>query len=543
VRRDLSAMERERFDVLVIGGGINGTAVAREAARRGFSVALVEKHDLGWGTTAGSTRLIHGGLRYLETFDFGLVREGLREREALLRLAPHLVKPLPFLTPIYKGSRRGPLAVRLGMYLYDLLSYDKSLPSHRWLSREEILALEPQLNPDDLLGGALYYDGQVDFPERMCVEHALDAVAHGAWVANYAEVTGVRYHAELSEYRVDVTDRLKGSEHTLSAKLVVNATGPWADALQGVDAARGRLRKTKGVHVLVESFTRHAVVQLAQSDGRVFFTVPWQGYSLIGTTDTDYEGDPGQATATNEDVTYLLKETKRYFPAVALNQPYLTTTGIRPLVARRPGESESQTSRRQEVIDSDPGKPFGVVTILGGKLTNHRAVAVQAVDLLSRKLRKGRRTPAADAPFYGGRLDLRMDPASWKKEYSFLGLSEGVWTRLVSLYGSQVPQVLELCREDPALARPVAPGSKDIVAQVVYGVQSEMCRRTSDFLLRRTGAGLLPHGMEMQENVRRILAELLEWDADEMAKDREQTEREAARIAVPRGFSVSGLAG
>lgn len=526
-------MEAIRFDVLVIGGGINGTAVAREAARRGLVVGLVEKHDLGWGTTAGSTRLIHGGLRYLETFDFGLVREGLKEREALLNLAPHLVKPLAFLTPVYRGSRRGPLAIRTGMYLYDLLSYDKSLPSHRWLTRDEILALEPGLNPDGLLGGALYYDAQVDLPERMCVEHALDACAHGARVANYAEVTALAFDASLSAYRVRVVDRLAGSEHALTAQLVVNAAGPWADTVPGSGGGANRLRKTKGVHVLVDSFTRHAVVQLAQSDGRVFFAVPWQGYSLVGTTDTDYSGDPGHATATSEDVAYLLRETRRYFPALAGARAYMTTAGVRPLVARRPGESESQTSRRQEVIDSDPGKPYGVVTILGGKITNHRAVAVQAVDLIRKKLQKGSKAPASGAPFYGGGFDMQKDVAGWKEEFGDLSLSEAAWKRLVSLYGARLPEVLEYCHRDPSLARPITTGSREIVAQVVYAVEKELCRRTTDFLLRRSGAGLLPGGLEMHEPVRRILAELLDWDDGDLAADREQTQREATRIAMP----------
>lgn len=531
-------MEGERFDVLVIGGGINGTAVAREAARRGLSVGLVEKHDFGWGTTAGSTRLIHGGLRYLETFDFGLVREGLKEREALLHLAPHLVKPLPFLTPVYKASRRGPLAMRAGMYLYDLLSYDKSLPAHRWLAKDELLALEPKLNPEGLLGGALYYDAQVDLPERMCVEHALDAAAHGAMAANYAEVIDIRFDAPASCYRVRVLDRLQGKEHTLQALLIVNAAGPWADAIPGSGAAAGRLRKTKGVHVLVEAFTRRAVVQLAQRDGRVFFTVPWRGYSLIGTTDTDYAGDPGEAAAERDDVAYLLEETRRYFPSASLERPYLATAGIRALVSRRPGESESKVSRRQEVIDSDPKKPYGVLTILGGKITNHRVVAAQTVDALQRKLGKGVRGSTRDAPFYGGAFDKEKDPAAWKAEYRFLGLSDEVWKHLVSLYGARVPEVLEPCRRDPALARPVAPGSKEIVAQVVYAVEKEMCRRTSDFLLRRTGAGLLPRGMEAHQGVRQVLAELLGWDADEIAADERQTEWEASRLAVPRDLSL-----
>ena len=473
MRRELEEMERTLFDVLVIGGGINGTAAARDAAYRGLVVGLVEKHDFGWGTTAASTRLIHGGLRYLETFDLGLVREGLREREALLKLAPHLVKPLPFITPVYKGSRRGPSAIKLGMYLYDLLSYDKSLPAHRWLETDQLLALEPHLNPAGLLGGALYYDARVDLPERICIEHALDADARGARLANYAEVVEVSFDRPI--HRVTVVDRLTGRRHSLSAKLIINAAGPWADTVATTCAGgslgkrtpgtpdpgvAGRLRKTKGIHVVADSFTRHAVVQLAQSDGRVFFVVPWRGYSLIGTTDTDFSGDPGEAKAEGDEVDYLLRETSRYFPTAHLTATHFTTAGVRPLVLRRHGETESQTSRRHEVIDSAPGESWGMVSILGGKITNHRVAAAQAVDVACRKLRMGRRSSTAGLPFYGGGVDMQKDPPLWKREYESLSLSDAVWQELVSIYGGRTPEILELCRKDPLCLDPFSQAAR-----------------------------------------------------------------------------------
>ncbi|HLS90089.1 MAG TPA: glycerol-3-phosphate dehydrogenase/oxidase [Limnochordia bacterium] len=543
MQRDLRAMEETLFDVLVVGGGINGTAAARDAARRGLVVGLVEKHDFGWGTTATSTRLIHGGLRYLEHFDFALVREGLREREALLRWAPHRVKPLPFITPIYKKSRRGPLAIRVGMYLYDLLSYDKSLPSHRWLSASEVLALEPHLNPEGLTGGALYYDAQVDLPERFCIDHAREAASFGARLANYAEVVDIAL--EETVHHVTVVDRLTGQRHVLKARLVINAGGPWADVVMPRGGAQGggegpreqvarRLRKTQGIHVVVDAFTRHAIVQLAERDGRVFFVVPWRGYALIGTTDTDYDGDPGEARASAQDVAYLIDETRRYFPGVRMDPIYLTTAGVRPLVLRRPGESESQTSRRHLVLDSAPGKSWGIVTILGGKLTNHRVVAAEAVDIACRKLQKGTGMKAPDGPFFGGDVDVKKDLSSWKKEYEALALSDETWEQLAFLYGSRTPEVLELCRQDPDLARPLLPGSEVIAAQVVYAVEKEMCRRTPDFMLRRSLMGLTPGGMAHAAHVRKMMAELLAWDDAELEQDREQTEREAAKIGVPK---------
>src|SRR5579864_4304716 len=328
-KQTLDALRRGPLDVLIVGGGIVGTGIARDLALRGLKVALVEQRDFASGTSARPTRLIHGGLRYLEMFDFGLVRTDMREREVLLRLAPHLVQPLRFLMPMYRRSVLYRAKVQAGMQLYDALSFDKSLPTRQWLNRRQLLRVEPGINPVGLQGAWQFYDGQVSFVERLVVENALDAAQHGATVLTYAPaveflrdeaggVTGARVRDRLGDQTVDV-----------HARLTVNATGPWLDiTTAGLrPGRRSLLRLTKGVHIVTPSATRKAHVLFAQRDGRLFFVIPWMNYSLVGTTDTDYLGDPAEAAATQEDVEYLVDEARRVFPEGDFDNIYYAYAG------------------------------------------------------------------------------------------------------------------------------------------------------------------------------------------------------------------------
>ena len=405
MKRQLEQMATKEYDVLIIGGGINGTAVARDAALRGLRTALVEKEDFGYGTTSRSTRLIHGGLRYLEHFDFGLVREGLREREVLLKTAPHLVKPLPFLVPVYKGDRVGIPKLRAGMILYDLLSWDKSMPSHRFLKVQEALEKEPLLNSENLVGAMVYYDGQVEMPERVSVENVLQAAEHGADIAN---------HALVEKYLMDgarvvgarVRDLLTDKVYDVKAKFVVNAAGPWIDEMNSklLEKYRPRMRLTKGIHLLIPQIVNHAIVLLAQSDGRLFFAVPYQGYTLIGTTDTDYAGDLDDIRATRDEVEYLVAETRRVFPSLPTDEIYYTTAGLRPLV-RVEGKSEGATSRKHKIVDHAQDGYDGLLSLLGGKITSQRFFAEQTVDLITKRMGLKVPSPTRTKPFYGGDFD------------------------------------------------------------------------------------------------------------------------------------------
>lgn len=375
------------FDVIIIGAGINGAGIARDAAMRGLKVLLLDKGDIASGASSASTRLIHGGLRYLEHFEFGLVRESLRERETLLRIAPHLVKPLTITIPIYNQSKRGRATIRAGMIAYDLLSWGKSLPRHRMLSRAETLKQSPGLNQEGLLGAAQYFDAQVEFAERLVVENVLDARERGAEVMTYAPVT--KLTVEGVEFVSD------GETHFARASLIVNAAGPWVDQLlerAPVESER-LIGGTKGSHIVVPPFpgaSKSAIYLEAQSDGRPFFIIPWNGNYLIGTTDVRFEDDPDQVRSEWWEIDYLLAETNRAFPDAGLTHERIlfTYSGVRPLPWTR-NEDEQSITRRHFIREHPRMK--NLLSIVGGKLTTYRSLAEGCVDLIFRKL--GRPSP------------------------------------------------------------------------------------------------------------------------------------------------------
>lgn len=489
----------DMYDLIVVGGGIIGAGVARDAALRGLNVALFEKSDFGAGTTAGSTRLIHGGLRYLEMLDFRLVRMDLRERETLLRIAPHLVKPLEFVVPFYDRNLFYRAKMRAGMLLYDAFSYDRSLPGHRFLSAAEVRTREPQLRAEGLQGAASYYDAQVNSPERLCLENILDARAHGAQVRNYCEVTGaLRDQGGIRGVRV--RDSLTGEETEVHGRLVVNASGPWFDrAAQALEQSPRRvIRSTKGIHIACESHSRDAVVLFAP-DNRLFFVIPWLGYSWIGTTDTDFTGDPADARATGDDVAYLLRSTQPFFPALRESSILWSNAGVRALVMQ-PG-SESSVSRLHKIIDGSATGSPGLVSIAGGKITGYRAIAEEAVDLVCRRLGQRYECVTATMPLPGAAASLLPT-----------ALEPGVMTHLRSLYGSRAAEVAEAAAEQPNLAQPLAPAYPDIAAQVVHAVRHELCLRLPDFLLRRTFIGFSrDQGLEAVPAAAALMARELAW--------------------------------
>lgn len=378
------------YDVVIIGAGINGAGIARDAAMRGLKVLLIDKGDVGAGTTSASTRLIHGGLRYLEHFEFGLVRESLREREILLRIAPHLVKPLAITIPIYKQNKRRWLTIRGGMILYDLLSWNKSLPRHRMLSRAETRKRWPGLNPEGLLGSALYYDAQVEFPERLVLENVQSACDFGAAVLTYTRVTG--FAVENAKVSGVEFVREDGQKHFAETGIVINAAGPWIDqVLDQLPVESPKLiGGTKGSHVVVPPFPgapANAIYLEARSDGRPIFVIPWNEVFLIGTTDIRFEGDPDEVRCELWEIDYLLAETNLALPGAHLTRENIlyTYSGVRPLPFT--GDKDEQSITRRHFIREHPRLP-NLLSIVGGKLTTYRSLAEECVDLIFRKLGK-----------------------------------------------------------------------------------------------------------------------------------------------------------
>jgi glycerol-3-phosphate dehydrogenase len=379
-----------RYDVIIIGAGINGAGIARDAAMRGLKVLLIDKGEPGGATTSASTRLIHGGLRYLEHFEFGLVRESLREREILLRIAPHLVRPLAIAIPIYKQSKRGRLTIRAGMMLYDLLSWGKSLPRHQMLSRAETLERWPGLNPEELVGSALYYDAQVEFPERLVLENVRSARAFGADVLTHTRVTNLTVeNGRVSRIEFVGED---GQKRFAGAEVFINAAGPWIDLVLGRAPVKSPklIGGTKGCHLVVAPFPgapANAIYLEARSDGRPIFIIPWNKLFLIGTTDVRFEGDPDEVTCEPWEIDYLLSETNIAVPAAKLtrNSILYTYSGVRPLPVT--AEKDEQSITRRHFIREHPQLP-NLLSIVGGKLTTYRSLAEECVDLIFRKLGK-----------------------------------------------------------------------------------------------------------------------------------------------------------
>jgi glycerol-3-phosphate dehydrogenase len=507
----LASLNGEQFDVVVIGGGIIGCGVARDAAMRGLRVGLFERRDFGSGTTAASTRIVHGGLRYLERLDFRLVRMDLKERETLLRIAPHLVEPLEFLIPFMAGMPVSAWKLRLGLTLYDALNPDASLPRHRVLPASAARSADRSLQRDDVRGAAAYFDARVDLPERLALENALDAEMHGGTILNYCEVVPpVISHGATQRVRVRHT--IDGDQAEVSARVVVNATGAWWEQVAGAQTGRpaGRIRTTKGVHIVCPPLTDRALVVFSDVDRRLMFAIPRSGQTWIGTTDTDYQGDPDDAHATRADVDYVVASVQPMFPGLRVEDVRYTTAGVRALV--REHGRPSAVSRMHKIADDMPAP--GIISILGGKITGYRAIAEDAVDAVSRRLKITRKCETSHQPLPGAR-----DGHAARDVAPFIH----------ALYGTRASEVVALARSRNGLDQPLAPLYPDIAAQVVFAVRSEHCRTVSDFIRRRTGLGASSdQGWSAASRVAELMAAELAWQPDQITAEIESYRRDIA---------------
>lgn len=529
----IGRIEGESFDVAVIGGGITGAGIALDAAVRGLKVALLEKRDFASGTSGRSTKLIHGGLRYLEQFDFALVREALLERAILARIAPHLAEPFPFLIPIYKARRRNydlPLKMRAGLVLYDVLAGRYGFGRHRKLSREEALEMAPQLDPEGLKGAFLYFDAVTD-DSRLVIEIVKAAAERGATIVNYAGVTGFLRNLAGRVEGVEVRDHIGGRELCVRAGSVINATGIWMNEVLKLDGGgRGespvRIRPAKGIHLTVaaEKLKVDAAWLIPSLTGhRFYFVVPWEGRVNIGTTDTDYSGNMDAPRAETGEVTEILGAINAYFPAAQLDASDVISSwaGLRPLISDPKAKDTSTVSRKEELVESSDG----VISISGGKLTTYRLMAERTVDLAARRLSESRGVSASacrtgDVPVSGG-LKSRDELARLARDLAREdNLPPSTASHLLHSYGSNYQALVELMRDDERLRRPLVEGLPHVAAEIVYAARDEMALTIADALARRTRIAMLAgrKSLDCSRTVGEFMAGELGWDPDEIER-------------------------
>jgi glycerol-3-phosphate dehydrogenase len=527
---NLQRLASETFDILVIGGGITGVAVARDAALRGFRTALVEKGDFASGTSSRSARMIHGGLRYLENYQFGLVLECCNERRLLRKIAPRLVRPLPFLYPVYADQKNPPWKLRMGLTLYDTLGLFQNVQRHRWLKAGEAQEREPVLRRQGLLGAARFYDARAD-DARLTMVIARAAHTEGAVVANYAEVTGLRI-ADGKVQGALARDVLTGKEVEIRARVVINAAGVWVDSVRQQDRNyKGAMtRPTKGIHLVFSRErlpTHHCVAFDSPRDGRHTFLIPWGQHTIVGTTDTDYTGSLDRPAADKDDVAYMLEAMAHNFPGVEAGAQDIVSTfaGLRPLLYAEGGTYA--LSREHQITES----LSGLITAAGGKYTTHRLMAQQIVDLAARRLAAEFGIDAVCScctrkPLPGAELVERA--VAWVAD------SE-VQAHLTDTYGADAAWIVAYAEENVALGARIVPELPYLMAEALYAVQHEMAVTLSDALIRRTHViyEVLDGGLQQAHGVAKVMAARLGWDAAEVER---QVSDYAAQVALTQAW-------
>lgn len=508
-------LQGERFDAVIIGGGILGAAIAQRLARDGHGILLVERRDFASGTTGRSTRLIHGGLRYLAQLDIALVREGLRERSWQLRSLPHLVTPLPFLMPFYGAALWHRLRLGIGLTVYDRLAFRSPLPGHRFLNRRSVVEREPGLSEVGLRGAAAYWDAQLELPERLVIELLRDAAGDGAVVRNHVAATALQRRGGSVD-GLELRGILDAEIAEVRTATVINAAGPWVDetlATLGVEHPP-MLRLSQGVHLVYPQLLAHAVAIEHPDDRRLCFGVPWQGQTLIGTTETELEGGPDRAAITVPEIRYLRRLAERFFTASARCEPMWGTVGVRAL-PRRSGPLH-YLSRRHQLIDHAQDGAAGLITVAGGKLTAWRAIAEDVAAFLG-----GRRGPASDPTIPGGPpvLERHDDPAAARR-----------WR----LYGSRAAEVDAIVAADPWWGEPLFEGSAAIRAELAHAFDREWAGSLADAVVRRLALGFGPDlGRDAATAAASLARQRLGWDEERIANEMAQFESERAERVLP----------
>ncbi len=493
MQRNVDALTDETFDLCIIGGGITGAGAALDAASRGWRVALIDKGDFASGTSSVSSKLVHGGLRYLEHGHFGLVREALIERGRLLRNAPHLVEPLPFLLPFYVGQRVAPWKWRLGLALYDFLAGTENIARSRPLSVSRLHAISPTLQQTDLLGGVQYFDARMD-DARLCLAVIRTAAKHGAVVTNYVEAIGFdKVNETLTTLHAH--DKLQAKALAIRARTFLNATGPWADALTRLagDQAGPLLQPTKGAHLIApDRGHRFAHLLLHPRDHRVFFVIPWNNRTLIGTTDTHIDANtgPDNLAVTADDTAYLLDAYNQFFsPGLETTDILGSFVGLRPLIRSKSGEPSDLTRefRLQRAAS-------GLFTSLGGKYTTYRHMAETIIDGIGKSLGKRRRCKTAELRLAGTPIDddwqtfLARTVLQFETEFA---IAPDTSRHLIQRYGTDALAVVQRATQLTAGLQRVHPDEPDLLGERVWQAEEEMAIHADDFLLRRSRIGMV----------------------------------------------------
>jgi len=535
MQRFIENHTNEHFDVIVIGGGISGASVAYEAATRGLKVALLEKNDFSWATSAATSKMIHGGLRYLVNGEILLVRESLRERRVLENIAPNFVYPWPMMMTHYKTPfKNNKWLVKIGMLVYDALSYDKNftwdackkIPSHKTISKKEVMQNEPHVRSEGLTGASIFCDCISIFPERLTLAFIKSAVAYGAKASNYTRVEGFMMGSENNVTGVKVRDLLNNKTYEVSGTITINCGGPWADIVLGLAKSKGdgssTLRRSEGIHIITSKHLlsgNYTVASMTPS-GRHFFLIPWRNHTLIGTTDKPFTGNPDDYHVTRESIMELIDDINSSFSDGKLSYADVKHTygGLRPLVEEDTSETYS-SSRKYEIYDNKKDGLNGLITVEGGKYTTSRKLAENCLNIVASKMEQSLGQSVTDKQFLTGCeiKNLNAFLADIQKENSDFG--KPTMNYLGRNYGTEYAEIIKLARKDKTLSETLNEDG-EILAQVVYAVRAEMARTLTDIVMRRTGIGTLGNpGENILRKVANVAARELQWDANKVEQE------------------------
>ena len=518
-KQTINEVQDEEFDILVIGGGITGAGITRDAILRGYSVALIEKNDFGYGTSSGSSKIVHAGIRYLAQKEYRLVREGSMERKKIIEMAPHLSKPIQFILPLYSDMIFTKSKLRKGVWLYDLLANFRNYTFHKIFTTEKAQTLLPSpLREENFEGAVQYGDGLMD-DARLTLDVILSAEENGAHVLNYCEAISFSENSEGIVISVKIEDKLENHEFEIKARAIVLACGHWTDQMVQIldPSAFRRVRPTKGIHIITKRiYEKDYVLGLPINDGRIFFICPFGNYNLIGTTDTDYTEDNDYVPVLEEDIDYLIDATNFLFPGILKKEDIVSAySGIRPLIVSPDAKSESDISRKHEIFEIKPN----VFAIAGGKYTTYRSMAKELINQLVELLGKKGRCRTDKIPLHGWVSTKRKHWENWAKiamenltiRYN---LEKDIAKHLLC-YGKNYLQICKLMDLNPSLRERISQNRPYIIAEIDHQVKHEKAVTLNDIMFRRTQLQLShEQGMDCVVTVANRLAEILGWSSE-----------------------------